>query len=107
MNIENINLIEHNNLLNKLQGLLKKQIKAVSNSNFNQTQKLIEQSGILIKKISEIEIIPKDKALQNKYQETLRSYKILKLMIETEKDITNKQLTKIKKGKKTIQAYQH
>ena len=106
MNMQETNLAEHNNLVNKLQELLKRQIKIASNSNFHKMQKLVEQTNILIKKILETEIKPRDQILINKYEEVLQSYNKLQLMIETEKEVTNKQLTKIKKGKKTIQAYQ-
>lgn len=104
MNLETANRTQEETLLRDLQSLLEKQIEGVKKSDFRSVETLSEQADILIAELVK-KRLPEQPEWRGRMEQFIHLYKQLELMIAAEKESVCRQLRKLGKGKKTIQAY--
>jgi translation initiation factor IF-2 len=109
MTKNNTELIGDNqiHLLDELQTLLEKQIELARQGNITEVEILSEQAGSLVEEITQTGILdPAGPVFNGQQQEQLRKvYKDLCLAITDQKMEVSKELSRVRKGKKTIQTY--
>jgi len=91
-------------LLDELQSLLEKQIELTRQGNINDVEILGEQAGFLVEKIARSGVLelPEFKNLREKLQ---KSYEDLCLALTAHKADAARELSQVRKGKKTIGTY--
>ena len=109
MGTKNTDVIVDNqtHLLNELQSLLEKQVEAANRGNLREVELLIEKSGSLVGKIAKAGIIDAaNPAFNSKRRQQLQKlYEDLCLAVEAQKAGVSEELSRVRKGKKTVQAY--
>ena len=95
---------EQIHLLDKLHGLLEKQIELARQGNINKVEILSRQAGFLVGKIAQTGVLelPEFKNQQGQLQ---KLYEDLCLAVTAQKAGTVEQLCRVRKGKKTIEVY--
>ncbi|MHC4748497.1 MAG: hypothetical protein ACYTFW_01350 [Planctomycetota bacterium] len=108
MSIDNVDIIpgEQICLLDELQSLLEKQLELAhqGNSASEQVEALGKQADRLVEKISQIEIL-KRAEFKNQRECLKKLYDELCLAVTTQKIETAEQLSQLRIGRKTIEAY--
>ncbi len=91
-------------LLDKLQNILQRQIELARQGNIGEVEALVEQAGFLVERISDLEILelPEYKNYREKLQ---RLYKELCLILAERKTGIAEELSRIRKGRRTVQTY--
>ena len=92
------------NLLIDLHALLEKQIELAHKGDITGVESLSNQAGILVDEIMETKQLESDE-FKNQLQQLQKLYQHLSLSIAAQKTETSEQLSRIRKGKKTIAAY--
>lgn len=92
----------HKNSTDQLLSLLKKQEQTIKNSNFAEARALSEQAAHIIEDLQSRPVTPKDKEV---YHTLIKQYNNLELILKAQINIAKKDLQKIQRGKKTLQAY--
>ncbi|MHC4653671.1 MAG: hypothetical protein ACYS91_01490 [Planctomycetota bacterium] len=94
-------------LLDELRTLLEKQVEKARQGNIKDVELLSKQAGSLIGKISQTGILdPADPAFNKVRREQLQKlYEELCLAITAQKAGVGEELSRVRKGKKTIQTY--
>lgn len=94
-------------LLDKLQTLLEKQVDMARQGNIRDVEVLSKQAGPLSEKIAQTGILDAtDPVFNGERQEQLRKlYEGLCLAITDQKTQVSEELSRVRKGKKTIQTY--
>ncbi len=91
-------------LLEKLQRLLREQNDLARQGKLSQVEALCERTGGLIEEISRAGILKLDEfALQRK--QLADTYESLRLTLSDQRDQTSRELNRIRKGRKTIGVY--
>lgn len=96
-------------LLDELQTLLEKQVEMARQGNIRDVEVLSRQAGSLSEKIAQTGILdPADPAFNGGRREQLRKlYEDLCLAITDQKAGVCEELSRVRKGKKTIQTYRN
>jgi hypothetical protein len=109
MSIKNIDVIGDNqtHLLDELQTLLEKQIELARQGDLREVELLSEKSGSLVEKIAQTGILDTaDPSFNGGRRERLQKlYEDLCLTVEAQKAGISEELSRVRKGKKTVQAY--
>jgi len=95
------------NLLDELQTMLEKQVEMARRGNIRDLEALSKQAGSLSEKIVQTGILgPADPVFDKGRREKLQKlYEKLCLAITDQKAEVSKELSRVRKGKKTIQTY--
>jgi hypothetical protein len=93
-------------LLDELQNLLEKQIELAQqgNSNNRHFEPLSKQAGLLVEKITKERILELPE-FENRREHLQKLYQHLCLVVTAQKAKTDEELSRIRKGKKTIKTY--
>jgi len=110
MSTNNSEVVIGNNkihLLDELQTLLEKQVEMARQGNIKDVDVLSKQAGSLVEKIAQTGILdPADPAFDEVRREQLQKlYEDLCLAITAQKAGVGEELSRVRKGKKTIQTY--
>ena len=97
---------KRDNLIDELHTLLKKQTQTLKNGKYQELEKLIEKTGTIITEIGQ-DPSPLPPQVKNRAEQINNLYKDLELMIETEKNVVDRQLQKVTCGKRAIRTYQN
>jgi len=91
-------------LLDKLQSLLEKQIELARQGNISKVEILSKQAGSVVGKIAQTGVLelPEFKNRQGQLQ---KLYEDLCLAITAQKAGTTEELSRVRKGKKTVEVY--
>ena len=94
-------------LLNRLTRLLEEQINIVLHSDITgkKVDDLIDQTQLLVKEIAQKHLLRKEQFAEQR-EHIKRLFNNLNLAVIAQKNETEKQLNHVRKGKKTIDAYQ-
>lgn len=93
-------------LLDRLEAILDTQIEMARKSNFRETERLAEKTQVIITEIAE-SALSQQPYFKSRCSEIVDRYEKLRLILTTNKESVKKQLGKVGKGKKTMQAYRH
>ncbi len=91
-------------LLDELESLLNEQIKSVRKGDFSKSEALTEKTGRLVDELSQIDVSERSD-LRERFKGLVKSYRTVIFSFAAEKDRIEKQLQKIGRGRKTLQAY--
>ena len=106
MSINSVEIIpdEQKQLLDELQILLEKQIEFARQSNINEIEVLSKQAGSLVGKIARPGVFESSEFISQREQ-LRKLYQDLCLALTAQQAETTKELSRVRKGKKTIAAY--
>ena len=106
MNTNSVEIIpdEHIHLLNKLQNLLEQQIRFARQGNVNEIEALSTQANSLVGKIARSGILESSE-FKNQREQLRKLYQDLYLALTAQQAENTKELSQVRKGKKTIVAY--
>ena len=105
MNTDSVEIIPDEQIhLDELRNILKKQIGFARQGNVNAIEALSKQSNSLVGKIARSGILESPE-FQSQREELRRSYQDLCLALTTQQDENSKELSRVRKGKKTIATY--
>jgi ribosomal protein L29 len=106
MNTNNVEIIpdEHIHLLGELQNLLEQQIGFARQGNVNEIEALSKQASSLVGKIARSGILESSE-FNNQREQLRKSYQDLCLTLTTQQAENAKELSHVRKGKKTIATY--
>ena len=106
MNTNSVEIIqdEQIHLLDELQNLLEQQIGYARHSNVNEIEALSKKANSLVGKIARSGIL-KTSEFKNQRDQLRKSYQDLCLALTTQQAENAKELSQVRKGKKTVMAY--
>ena len=106
MSIDNVEIIpdEQIHLLDELQNLLEQQIGFARHGNVNEIEALSKQANSLVEKIARSGILESSE-FKNQREQLRKSYQDLCLALTTQQAENAKELSQVRKGKKTIATY--
>jgi hypothetical protein len=93
-------------LLDELQNLLEKQLEMVQQDNIRNVENLSKQTDSLVKKIAQTESV-ESAEFKNRREQLQKLYKNLCLAITAQKANASEELSRVRKGKKTVTAYRN
>ncbi len=104
----NIDLDEKAELLNELQNLLEQQVELIHKGDpaGKKIENLSERVNVLVEKIGRSGILELTQ-FKNQKEKIKKLYDCLYMAISAQKDETAQQLTRVRKGKKTVVAYRN
>jgi len=91
-------------LLNELQNLLEKQIELARQSNINEIEVLSKQASSLVGKIARSGVLESSE-FKSQCEQLRKLYQDLCLALTTQQAETAEELSRVRKGKKTIETY--
>ena len=91
-------------LLNELQSLLEKQIELARQSNINEIEVLSKQASSLVGKIARSGVLESSE-YKSQHEQLRKLYQDLCLALTTQQVETAEELSRVRKGKKTIETY--
>lgn len=91
-------------LLDKLQSLLEKQIELARQGNINKVEVLSKQAGSVVGKIAQTRVLELPE-FKNRQEQLQKLYEDLCLAVTVQKAGTTEELSRLRKGKKTIEVY--
>ena len=91
-------------LLNELQSLLEKQIELARQGNINEIEVLSKQAGSLVGKIVRPGVFESSE-FKSQHEQLRKLYQDLCLALTTQQVETAEELSRVRKGKKTIETY--
>lgn len=95
---------EHPGLLDKLEGLLNRQIAQVRKGDFLESEALSEQSGKIVDELGRTSV-PESIEFREQFERLTKLYRQATLMVAAEKDRLEKQLQQVGLARKTFRAY--
>ena len=105
MNSNSVEIIPDEQIqLDELRNILKKQIGFARQGNVNAIEALSKQSNSLVGKIARSGIL-KSPEFQSQREHLRKSYEDLCLALTTQQDENAKELSRVRKGKKTVATY--
>jgi len=105
MSIDNIEIITDEKIhLDELLNILKKQIGLARQGNVNAIEALSKQSNTVVGKIAKSGIL-ESAEFQSQREQLRKSYEDLCLALSTQQAENAKELSQVRKGKKTITTY--
>ncbi len=109
MSTNHSELIDNNeiHMLDELRAMLEKQVEKARQGNIKDVELLSKQVGSLIEKILQTGILdPADPGFNKVRREQLQKlYEDLCLAVAAQRAVVREELSRVRKGKKTIQAY--
>jgi hypothetical protein len=90
--------------LNELQNMLEKQIELARQGNVNEIEALSKQASYLVEKIAKMGILESPE-FKNQHKLFRKLYQDLYLALTAQQAENTKELTRIRRGKKTIATY--
>ncbi len=93
-------------LLDRLEAMLDRQIEMARANDFGGIETSTEQTRLIITEIAENGLL-KQPHLKDRCNGILKRYDSLALILNANKETVAKQLSKVGKGKRTMQAYRH
>jgi len=104
----NLNLEENVELLDELQSLLERQIELIHKGDTagKKIEKLSERVNVLVEEVRRTGIL-ESAQFRNKKEKIKNLYDCLYMAISAQKDETQQQLNRVRKGKKTIGIYRN
>ena len=93
-------------LLDRLEAILDRQIDMARTNDFRGIETATEETRLIITEIAEKELLQQPH-LKDRCNGILKRYESLTLILNANKETVAKQLSKVGKGKKTMQAYRH
>jgi len=108
MSTHNANIVpdKQTHLLDDLQNLLEKQIEMAQQGNIRDIEALSKQTDSLVRKITQTGITELVE-FKNRREQLQKLYKNLCLAITTQKTNVSEELSRVRKGKKTVAAYRN
>jgi len=91
-------------LLNELQSLLEKEIELARQSNINEIEVLSKQASSLVGKIVRSGVLESSE-FKSQHEQLRKLYQDLCLALTTQQVETAEELSRVRKGKKTIETY--
>ncbi len=91
-------------LLNELRNLLEKQIELARQSNINEIEVLSKQASSLVGKIARSGVL-ESSGFKSQHEQLRKLYQDLCLALTTQQVETAEELSRVRKGKKTIETY--
>jgi hypothetical protein len=91
-------------LLDELQSLLEKQIELARQSNINEIEVLSKQASSLVGKIARSGVLESSE-FKSRHEQLRKLYQDLCLALTTQQIETAEELSRVRKGKKTIETY--
>jgi hypothetical protein len=91
-------------LLNELQSLLEKQIELARQGHINEIEVLSKQAGSLVGKIARSRVLESSE-FESQNDQLRKLYQDLCLALTTQQVETAEELSRVRKGKKTIETY--
>jgi ElaB/YqjD/DUF883 family membrane-anchored ribosome-binding protein len=93
-------------LLDELQNLLEQQVKLINKGDpaGKKIEKISERVNVIVEEIKQAGIIESDQ-FKNQREKIKKLYDCLYMAISAQKDQTEQQLNRVRKGKKTIVTY--
>ena len=99
-----MNTNEQTQLLDDLQSLLEKQIELAQQANIGDAELLSEQATYLVEKIAQTGVL-ESAEFENRREWLQKLYHKLNLVITARRDQTDETLSRVRKGKKTVETY--
>jgi hypothetical protein len=94
----------HTQLMNDLQGILKKQIELAQRGNIGEVEVLTNQANSLVERIAHSGIL-KMAAFEHRREQLQKLYDTLHLTVAAQKAGTADMLSRVRKGRKVLGAY--
>ncbi len=106
MNTNSVEIIpnEHIHLLDELQNLLEQQIGFARQGNLNEIEALSKQASSLVRKIARSGIL-ESREFKSQREQLRKSYQDLCLALTAQQAENAKELSRVRRGKKTIATY--
>ena len=95
---------EQTQLLDDLQSLLERQIELAQQANIGDVELLSERTTYLVEKIAQTGIL-ESAEFENRRERLQKLYHKLNLVITARRDQTDETLSRVRRGKKTVEAY--
>ncbi len=95
---------EQIHLLDELQNLLEKQIKLARQGNINEIEVLSKQASSLVEEIARSEVLESSE-FKSQREKLRKLYQDLCLALTAQQAETTEELSRVRKGKKTIATY--
>jgi cell division protein FtsX len=99
-----MNTNEQTQLLDCLQSLLERQIELAQQANIGDVELLSEQTTCLVEKIAQTGVL-ESAEFENRREQLQKLYHDLHLAITAQRDETGETLSRVRRGKKTVEAY--
>ena len=99
-----MNTNEQTQLLDDLQSLLERQIELAQQANISDIELLSEQATYLVEKIAQTGVL-ESAEFENRRERLQKLYHDLRLAITAQRDETDETLSRVRRGKKTVEAY--
>ena len=99
-----MNTNEQTQLLDGLQSLLERQIELAQQANIGDVELLSEQTTYLVEKIAQTGVL-ESAEFENRRERLQKLYHQLNLVITARRDETDETLSRVRRGKKTVEAY--
>ena len=93
-------------LLNELQSLLEKQIELARQSNINEIEVLSKQASSLVGEITRSGVLESSE-FKSQHEQLRKLYQDLCLALTAQQAETAEELSRVRKGKKTIETYRN
>ena len=108
MNNHNTNIAQdkHIYLLDDLQNLLEKQLEMAQQGNIRDVENLSKQTDFLVRKITQTDIL-ESVEFKDRLERLQKLYKNLCLAVTAQKANVSEELSRVRKGKKTVTAYRN
>ncbi len=97
---------EQIHLLDELQNLLEKQIVFARQSNINEIEILSKQSDSIVREITRSGILESSE-FKSRHEQLRKLYQDLCLALTAQQAETTKDLSRVRKGKKTVEIYRN
>ena len=99
-----MNTNEQTQLLDDLQSLLERQIELAQQANIGDAELLSEQATCLVEKIQKSGFL-ESAEFENRRERLQKLYHKLNLVITARRDQTGETLSRVRRGKKTVETY--
>ena len=99
-----MNTNEQTQLLDDLQSLLERQVELAQQANIGDVELLSEQATCLVEKIAQTGVL-ESAEFENRRERLQKLYHKLNLVITARRDQTDETLSRVRRGKKTVEAY--
>jgi len=99
-----MNANEQTQLFDCLQSLLERQIELAQQANIGDAELLSEQATYLVEKIAQTGVL-ESAEFENRRERLQKLYHDLHLAITAQRDETDETLSRVRRGKKTVETY--
>ena len=92
--------------LDELKNLLEKQVRLAQQGNISDVEILSRQADCLVQKITQTGLLEHPE-FKNQWEQLRKLYEELRLAVTAQKADVSEKLSRVRKGKKTIETYHH